>query len=102
MLHQIKLTKCFKLIYYSLPNTEDKEKDMAEALTTPLESIFDTLTEVANKLKENRNTQNLHSALNSLQSCVEKLAHFVQNEQNQKTNHESTIREHEDEKKKKG
>ena len=70
---------------------------MDEALTVPLDSIFSTLTDVANKLKENRNTQNLHSALKSLQNCVEELAHLVKNEQNQKTNNQTTIREHEDE-----
>ena len=53
---------------------------MAEALAVPLESIFNTLTNVANKLKENKNTQNLHSALGSLKNCVEQLAHIVQNE----------------------
>ena len=58
---------------------------MAEALAVPLESIFNTLTNVANKLKENKNTQNLHSALGSLKNCVEQLAHIVQNEQNQRT-----------------
>ena len=70
---------------------------MAEALAVPLESIFNTLTNVANKLKENKNTQNLHSALGSLKNCVEQLAHIVQNEQNQRTSQETTIREHEDE-----
>ena len=70
---------------------------MAEAPTAPLENIFTTLTSVANKLKENKNVQNAHCALKSLQKCVEELAHFVQNEQEKKTQHETTIREHEDE-----
>ena len=43
---------------------------MAEALAIPLESIFNSLTDVTKKLKENKNTQNLHSALVSLQKCV--------------------------------
>ena len=70
---------------------------MAEALTIPLESIFNSLTDVANKLKENKNTHNLHTALVSLQKCVEQLANIVQDEKTQKTTKDTTIREHSDE-----